>query len=113
VKKCLLIKRLVGGKMKPFIYGNKKIEFGYATGEVVGYDSIVKTHVSGGGGGNRNVSVSSYNEVIQKFSLKDVNNHEEPYTLYNLEIPLHDGQKVTIIYGRVDGKEGRFARIYP
>lgn len=97
--------------MKPFIYGNKKIEFGYDTGEVVGYDTIVKTHVSGGGGGNTNVSISSHNEVIQKFFLKDANNHEDPYTLTNMEIPLHDGQKITMIGGKVDGKEGRLARI--
>jgi hypothetical protein len=102
--------------MKPFIYGNKKIEFGSHSGEVIGYDTIVKTHVSGSGGGGYNgrtapVRISSHNEVIQNFFLKDVNNQETSYTLSNLEIPLHDGQKITMISGRVDGKEGKPARI--
>jgi hypothetical protein len=102
--------------MKPFIYGNKKIEFGSHSGEVIGYDTIVKTHVSGSGGGGYNgrtapVRISSHNEVIQKFFLKDGNNQETSYTLTNREIPLHDGQKITIIGGKADGNNIMSARV--
>ncbi len=102
--------------MEPFIYGNKKIEFTSHSGEVVGYDSIVKTHVRGSGGGGTQgntapIRISSRNEVIQKFFLKDVNNQETWYTLTDKEIPLHDGQKITVISGSVDGMKEMAARI--
>lgn len=105
--------------MNPFIYGNKTIEFVSKSGEVVGYNTIVKTHVSGGGGGGYTnqgtgysapVTISSSNEVIQKFFLKEDNNQETSFTFTNREIPLRDGQKITIIDGR-DGKTGGLARI--
>lgn len=100
--------------LKPFVYGNKTLETRAYSGEVIGYNAVVKTHVSGGGGGyNNNYSapVTSSHEVIQQFFLKeDGTNQEHPFTFNNKEIPLRDGQKVTIISIN-DGRNNLSARI--
>ncbi len=101
-----------------FEYGpnNKyKITFNYTTGTVVSVSKRSETHVSGtsiGGGGGGYVhpqhgghisvsapSIDIRSEVatVLEFFLKDSTGKERDFTFRNADLPLHTGQRVTIV----------------
>ncbi len=103
--------------MKPFIHGGRQVEVRTVTGVVVGTHKHAETYVSGGGGGGAAgntspVSISSTVVIKLDFFIKrDDNQQEEAIQLRGVDIPLRDGQKVTMISGEVKGQSEHWMRL--
>jgi len=83
--------------------GNQEFEFFSYTGEVLSQDKFSETHVSGGGGGgahghSRDVHVSSRVVTKHEFWLKTDDGKEVSVQLTGHDIPLREGQRVTVVY---------------
>lgn len=77
------------------------VQVWFRTGEVMGSSKRSETHVSGGGSvrdGSGSVSVSSWVTVKHDFFIKQANGEEYPIQMSGLDIPLRDGQNVSMIY---------------
>lgn len=105
--------------MRPFEYNGKQVEFRSVTGEVTGTHKHAETYVSGSGGGgythngtgyNSPVQINSTVVVKQEFFLKPNNGNEIPVKLSNEDIPLKDGQKITMISGHA-GEKGDWTHL--
>lgn len=92
--------------MKPFEHNGKKVEFSAATGEVSGAHKHAETHVSSSGGGGyisqgsgfvSSPKITSTVVVKQEFFLKVDGGKPMPVQLSHWDVPLMDGQKVTMI----------------
>lgn len=77
------------------------VQVWYRTGDVVGSGKRSDTYVSGGGSvreGTGSVSISSTVVVQQEFFLREDNGEETPVQISGFDIPIRDGQRVTMIY---------------
>jgi len=92
--------------MKHFEHNGKKVEFSAVTGEVSGTHKLAETHVSSSGGGGyisqgsgfvSAPKITSKVVVKQEFFLKENGGKQMPVQLSGMDIPLMDGQKVTMI----------------
>ncbi|MDO9466063.1 MAG: hypothetical protein Q7J36_02050 [Thiobacillus sp.] len=99
--------------MKTFDYKGRRVDFRAVTGEVTGSHKHAETYVSGSGGGGSTynghgrtapVQISSTVVVKQEFFLKPTSGNEIPVKLRNEDIPLKDGQNVTMVSGHVGDK---------
>lgn len=104
--------------MQPFEYKGRRIEFRPVAGHVTGSHKHAETHVYGGGGGGSQgnsapVTISSSTVTKQEFFLKRVDNQPEiAIQLSGLDIPIRDGQAVTMVLGELEGKgEGYWIRL--
>lgn len=90
------------------------IEFGSVWGEVVGCHKHAETRVYGGGGGGTNgnsspVSIGSRVTVVQEFFLKPHDGGpERAVALRGVDVPIRDGQAVTMVSAKVQGVEGYY-----
>ncbi len=100
--------------MQSFSYGGKTINFSAWTGIVSGSTKSSETRVWGSGGGGyvgpRGGYVSAptiQSTIIRKheFWLTDKDGKEWPFKIGGPDIPLRDGQKVTVIAGFPKGKD--------
>ncbi len=94
--------------MKSFGYNGKQVVFNEAAGIVAGVHKHAETTVSGSGGGGSTyngqghtnaVSITSTITVKQEFFLKTANGKQVPVQLSGMDIPIMDGQVVTMISG--------------
>jgi len=107
--------------MENFSHRGKDVEFWHITGEVIGSDKYKETHVSSScGGGNISGSITGgygsvsghisapniHSEVItnHEFWIKTEDGLEKDVKLYNRDIPLRVGQKVTLIWATRKGR---------
>lgn len=115
--------------MKYFEYEGKRINIEITTGTVMGAHKHAETHISGSasasagasgygapgyGHGGSSASVSISSEVITKqdFFLKcGVDKPEVPVQLTDLDIPLRDGQKVSMLSAGPPDKGGYYVRL--
>ena len=103
--------------MEDFQYKNKEVKFWRVTGEVLGQNKYSKTHVSssGGGGyvgkGGGHVSapkVHSTTVTHHEFWIKEEDGSEKSVKLSGHDIPLREGQKITLISAGIKGKDSGF-----
>jgi hypothetical protein len=80
----------------------KDVRFSAITGEIAGSSKRSETHVSGSGGGQMPVSIASSVTVKQEFFIRSDDGSEIPYQLTNLDIPVRDGHRVSMIHGAVN-----------
>jgi hypothetical protein len=88
--------------------GGKIFRFGSVWGDVVGSHKHSETDVWGGGGGAgngapTNVVIRSSVTVKQEFFLTSRDGKERPIQLSGVDIPIRDGQKITMVSASVDG----------
>lgn len=92
--------------MQPFEHNGKRVEFSAVSGVVVGPHKHAETHVSGGGGGGSTfngqgstapVHITSTVVIKQDFFVRDDKGQETPVQLRGVDIPLAEGQRVTMI----------------
>lgn len=93
--------------MKSFEHNGKRVEFSAVNGIVQGHHKRGDTIMEGSGGGGyngntRSVSISSRVVVKQDFFVKEDSERETPVQLSGKDIPLADGQHVTMISGGTD-----------
>ncbi len=105
--------------MKHFEHNGKKVEFSAVTGEVSGTRKLAETHVSSSGGGGyisqgsgfvSAPTITSKVVVKQEFFLKENGGKQVPIQLSGMDIPLMDGQKVTMISAG-PGKNGPWTHL--
>jgi hypothetical protein len=105
--------------MKNFEHKGKQVEFRSVTGEVAGAHKHAETYVSGSGGGGSTfnghgrtspVRINSTVVVKQEFFLKPGNGNQIPVQLSAEDIPLTDGQNVTMISGHA-GDIGKWTHL--
>jgi hypothetical protein len=94
--------------MESFTVEGKQVTLPTVFGEVTGCGKRSDSYVSGsGGGGNGNyrqpVSISTTVVVTQEFFVRGENGKEQPYKIVALDIPIRDGQHVTMISASVSG----------
>jgi hypothetical protein len=84
----------------PGVGSADSIQSRQVTGTVTGAHKHSETHVSGGGSGSGNgpisVSISSSSTVHQEFFVRDGDGVDNPIKIWGLDIPVADGQQVTI-----------------
>ncbi|MFU1569509.1 hypothetical protein [Aeromonas veronii] len=99
--------------MENFKHRNKEIEFWSVTGEIMAQNKYSETHVSSSGGGGyigahgghiRAPSVHSTTVTNHEFWIKTEDGSEESVQLAGCDIPLREGQKITLISAGVKGK---------
>lgn len=105
--------------MESFKYKDKEIKFWRVTGEVIGQNKYSETHVSSSGGGgvvtNRGGYVSApqvHSRAItnHEFWIKKEDGSEMSVQLSDVDIPLREGHKITLIGSRLsDQKKGPWA----
>jgi len=93
--------------MKSFTHNGRQVEFSAVNGTVHGHHKRGDTIVEGSGGGGydghtRPVSVSSRVVVKQDFFVEEDSGRQTPVQLSGQDIPLTDGQRVTMISGGTD-----------
>jgi len=110
--------------MENFSYRGKVVKFWRITGEVLASDKRTETHVySSGGGGNIEGNITGgygyvsghisapkiHSESItsQEFWIKTEDGTERSVQLYNSDIPLRIGQKITLIWADREGIKNR------
>lgn len=85
------------------------------TGEVTGHGKRSDTYVSGGGSvrdGTGSVSISSQVVVKQEFFIRQADGEEMPVQISGLDIPIRNGQRVSLIYVATrNGKTGSAGRL--
>lgn len=96
--------------MESFKIREQEFELFSYTGEVLSQDKFSETHISGGGGGgthghSTNVRISSRVITKHDFWLKTDDGKEEPIQLVGHEVPLREGQRVTVVYVKSATKE--------
>jgi hypothetical protein len=105
--------------MKPFDCNGKQIVFTKVAGTVAGAHKRAETSISGSGGGGSSwdgrgrtepVTITSTVSVKQEFFLKTPDGKQVPVQLSDEDIPIMDGQKVTMIAGHA-GKERRWTHL--
>ncbi len=99
---------------------NRIYSFSGTTGTVLegGANKYVETHVHGSGGGGyvstingsgggyvAPVQISSSNTVNQEFWLKGEDGSEIPIKLYDSDIPVRPGQKITMVSANLEGTD--------
>jgi hypothetical protein len=113
------------GILEPFTNSRKTVQFSSVTGEVVGSSKISETHVSSSTQTTYNyhtdgTSTSTtrsvphvYSVIKQEFHLRPKGGREVPVQLTGSNVPVHDGQTVTMISGgvRSDGQDSRWVRM--
>ncbi len=82
---------------EPVKVNGTTIHWGCISGRAVGVQKYTKTHVSGGGHGQS--SVTSWIETIIELSIEQSNGQETPITLYEENIRVREGQRVSGIWG--------------
>lgn len=109
-----------------FVHRGKTIEFHYATGEVIGTNKFSETHVSSSGGGGTvggyvgphggNVGGSVSAPVIRstavtnhEFWIRTDEGKEIPIKLKGVDIPIREGQRITIVSANRKNREELFA----
>ncbi|MFQ2209979.1 hypothetical protein ACK31V_04610 [Aeromonas caviae] len=105
--------------MENFKHRNKEIEFWSVTGEIMAQNKFSETHVSSSGGGGyvgthgghiSAPSVHSTTVTNHEFWIKTEDGSEESVQLAGCDIPLREGQKITLISAGVKGKgEGYYS----
>jgi hypothetical protein len=95
--------------MESFTVEGKQVTLPVMFGEVTGSGKRSDSYVSGsGGGGNGNyrqpVSISTTVVVTQEFFVMGMDGKETPYKIVDLDIPIRDGQRVTMVSATVSGK---------
>lgn len=99
-------KSKLGGLVMEFESRGKVVEFEVLTGEVVGSEKYSETHVTssggggyvGGGGGYVSApTVSSSTVINHEFWLRSEGGREVPVRFKGVEIPLRQGQKISLI----------------
>lgn len=94
--------------MKAFEHKGKQVEFRSVTGEITGAHKHAETYVSGSGGGGSTfngqghtspVRISSTVVIKQEFFLKPGEGNQIPVQLSAEDIPLTNGQNITMISG--------------
>jgi len=100
--------------MKDFQNKGKALKFWSITGEVLSQNKFSETHVSSSGGGGYvgksggHVSaptVRSSTSINQEFWIKTDDGKEKSVQLYDQDIPIREGQKITLISGGLKGKD--------
>lgn len=103
--------------MENFKHKNKEIEFWSVTGEILGQNKYSETHVSSSGGGGYvgkhggHVSapqVHSTTVTNHEFWIKKEDGSEKSVQLAGHDIPLREGQKITLISAGVKGKDSGY-----
>ncbi|NVK25944.1 MAG: hypothetical protein HWE10_13540 [Gammaproteobacteria bacterium] len=103
--------------MENFKHKNKDIEFWSETGEILGQNKYSETHVSSSGGGGYvgkhggHVSapqVHSTTVTNHEFWIKKEDGSEKSVQLAGHDIPLREGQKITLISAGVKGKDSGY-----
>jgi hypothetical protein len=95
----------------------KTLKFASSWGEVAGTHKHAETRVQGGGGGGTGgntapIHISSTVTVQQEFFLKTSGGGETPVKLSGADIPLRDGQSVTMVsVSRSEGNTVYWARL--
>lgn len=79
------------------------------TGDVAGSGKRSDSYVSGGGGGGHGdyrqpVSISTTVVVTQEFFLRRDDGKEAPYKIVDLDIPIRDGQRASMLLAGTNGK---------
>lgn len=105
--------------MENFKHRNKEIEFWSVTGEIMAQNKYSETHVSSSGGGGyvgthgghiSAPSVHSTTVTNHEFWIKTEDGSEESVQLAGRDIPLREGQKITLISAGIKGKgEGYYS----
>lgn len=110
-------------KLKPFSFGRKEVNITGFTGRIVGSSKRSETHITHTSGTTYTNSVtgtvettpgstSSSTVVKQEFFLRDDQGSEVPYQLSGVDLPVHDGQTVTMISAdTVNGKWHWYERL--
>lgn len=98
--------------MTSFIHNKKEIEFHEVTGEVLGQNKFSETHVSSSGGGGYvgktggyvgAANISSEAVTNHEFWIKKDDGTEESVQLLGHDIPLREGQTISMIYAANKG----------
>ncbi|MDI1299550.1 hypothetical protein [Methylotenera sp.] len=104
-------------------HDGKTFEFWTKTGEVLSTNKVSETHVSSSGGGGHvdpqygghvaAAQVSSTVTINHEFWIKEEDGTERAVQLYDNDIPLKVGQKITLIAGKLLGAEkGYYVVLY-
>src|SRR2546428_11931969 len=95
--------------MEPFSRSGKQVQFSSVTGKVASSSKRSDTYTTSG----RNYSVDSHVVVKQEFLLLTEDGREVPIQLSGVDIPVRDGQTVTMIAGGVhpDGRDNYWVRM--
>lgn len=105
--------------MQPFERNGKQVEFRAVTGVAVAPGKHVETYTSGSGGGGTTfnghgytapVNISTTVVIQQDFFVREESGRETPVQLRNENIPLAEGQRVTMISGHV-GDTGKWTHL--
>ncbi|WP_165313155.1 hypothetical protein [Vibrio ziniensis] len=103
--------------MENFKHRNKEIKFWSVTGEILGQNKYSETHVSSSGGGGYvgqhggHVSaptVHSTTVTNHEFWIKKEDGSEKSIQLAGHDIPLREGQKITLISAGIKGKDSGY-----
>lgn len=100
--------------MENFKHRKKEIEFWSVTGEILGQNKYSETHVSSSGGGGyvgrhgghvSSPSVHSTTVTNHEFWIKKEDGSEKSVQLAGHDIPLREGQKITLISAGIKGND--------
>lgn len=106
--------------MENFRYKNRELEFWSVTGEVIGQNKYSETHISSSGGGgyiNQHgghisaPTISSSVVTNQEFWIRRANGVEKSVQLSGRDIPLRQGQVITLISAGLKGKDSGYYSI--
>lgn len=82
--------------MEDFNFRGKTFKFWKISGEVISTNKRGESHLSAGGN-NQSISISTTIVTKHEFWLKTSNGDEKSITLWNIDIPLREGQNITMI----------------
>jgi hypothetical protein len=91
--------------------GGKLFNILWTTGTVVAQTKLATTSVHGSGGGSSGsgysapVSISSSTTIHNDIFIKDENGKEHSFQLSDFDIACHEGSKVSVVWGILDGKQ--------
>jgi hypothetical protein len=103
--------------MENFQHENLEVEFRSTTGEILSQNKFSETHVSSSGGGGYvgkhgghvgAPNVQSESITNHEFWIKTEDGNEKSIQLSGHDIPLREGQKITLISAGVSGKDSRY-----
>ncbi len=90
--------------MESFKHNNKEIAFWSKTGEVISQNKYSETHVSSSGAvGNVGPTVHSTTVTKHEFWIRKEDGSEESIQLSGHDVPLREGQKITLIISGLKG----------
>ncbi len=95
--------------METFSVEGTTVTLATVTGDVAGSGKRSDSYVSGGGGGGHGdyrqpVSISTTVVVTQEFFLRREDGKESPYKIVDLDIPIRDGQRASMLLAGTSGK---------